>query len=194
MVKELLIFAGGVLLGSAATYLIVRDKYKREAQEEVDEVRSIYFEKCRRAESIRKMEDEKEEMKSTILKYGYSDLVNEDSEEIDTEDVEDQWEEEHIAPVEHPGDPYTITPHQFAYENRHYEKVTLLWYPSEKLLVSEIDGYEEDIDAAIGDDALTKFGEFEEDVVYVRNDRLGIDFEVIRQPDDEHYNLGDYDP
>jgi hypothetical protein len=40
----------------------------------------------------------------------------------------------------------------------------------------------EDIDNMIGLESLTHFGEFEDDSVFVRNDRLETDFEILRDP------------
>lgn len=196
MVKDLLIFAGGVLLGSAATYLIVKKKYEKTSQDEIEEIRNIYFEKCRRVDGIRKMEDEKETLKNTVLTSGYTseeEFEETDDKEEEEDDQEAEWEKERIAPVEHPQDPYTITPHQFAYDNRHYEKLTLLYYPSEEALVSEETQEEEDVNMTIGEESLKKFGEFDEDVAYVRNDRVGIDYEVILMPESEHYYIEEYD-
>lgn len=192
MWKYLLIFVGGALMGSASTYLLTKKKYESEAQKEIEEVRNIYFEKCRKRENIDKMNAKKDllmdhvdTMKSITSTYGYSE--EETQEDLEEPDEEDKWEAERINPVEHPSDPYSITPHDFAYANRHYDKITLLYYPSEEVLINEIEGMEEDINQTIGKDALSKFGEFEEDVAYIRNDRLGVDYEVILQPKTSHY-------
>ena len=37
----------------------------------------------------------------------------------------------------------------------------------------------EDVDNTVGYDSLERFGEYEDDVVYVRNDRLKSDFEIL---------------
>ncbi len=195
MWKQLLIFAGGALLGSTCTYLIVKKKFSDQAQEEINEVRTIYFEKCRKRENIDKMNEEKDRIKEEMDKgYGIASsyYVNDEDDPIDEkEEKEQEWELEKNNPVEHPDYPYSITPHDFAYTDRHYDKITLLYYPSEEVLINEIEGVEEDVNATIGEEALSKFGEFEEDVVYIRNDRLGIDYEVILQPNTSHYLFED---
>ena len=197
MLKEVLIFTGGALVGAACTYLAIKGKYERQSKEEIDELRKMYLDKCRKVDEIHKLEERKEELKDIIVKTQakiVNDyLPNSETEEPDEEEDEDEeniFEAERIPPVEHPKDPYTISPDKFAYENRHYDKVTLLYYPQEDVLTNELYDYpedQEDVDMTIGRDALTKFGEFEEDVVYVRNDRIGIDYEVILQPDFIHY-------
>lgn len=206
MWKYLLIFAGGAIIGSASTYLITKKKYENQAQKEIEEVRNIYFDKCRRINSINKLNEEKDRLKTAInngqsIAAQYKPDIDEEPDESadisededDEEDYEneDQWEREKINPVEHPGDPYTITPHDFAYTNRHYDKITLLYYPSQEVLINELEGMEEDVDSTIGEDSLAKFGEFDENVAYVRNDRLGIDYEVILQPKTADYYIED---
>lgn len=205
MVKEMLIFAGGAFLGSACTYLLVKKIYRDKAEAEISEVRNIYYEKCRRVDNIHKNEDYKKQIinfdnedldeSNKIIEnngYNYEKPEDDDSLDIPTEeDIDEEWEREHIAPSENSSDRYTITPHQFAFENRHYDKITLLYYPADKILVNELTDNEEAVDITIGEDALTKFGEFEEDVVYVRNDRIGIDYEVILQPISSHYYISE---
>ena len=192
MLKEALIFTGGVGLGATGTYLLIKKKYEGIAQNEIDEVKSLYLSKCRKIDAVNKLNEEKEKMTSIAVNNNYykeepSDGIEPDEDLEAISSKEEEWEREREAPVEHPSEPYTITPYQFAYENRHYDKLTLLYYPADKVLLNESEDIQESIDESIGEDALTKFGEFEEEVAYVRNDRLGIDYEVLLQPENEHY-------
>ena len=43
---------------------------------------------------------------------------------------------------------------------------------------------DEDIENTIGKDSLEHFGEFEDDSVYVRNDNLKKDYEILLQPEE----------
>ena len=43
---------------------------------------------------------------------------------------------------------------------------------------------EDEIEECVGLDSLTHFGEYEEDSVFVRNDNLKIDYEILRDEDD----------
>ena len=38
---------------------------------------------------------------------------------------------------------------------------------------------EDEIEETIGKDSLTHFGEYEDDSVFVRNDRLKVDYEIL---------------
>ena len=186
MYKNILIFAGGIILGAVGTYLItnkkIKDKYEEISTREITEVKQLYLSKCRKQDEIKKLNDEKERMMETIQANRYSVMDEE-------EDGEEQLREAE-APVEHPDTPYVITPDQFVNEKRYYEKLTLLYYEDDETLTNEIDDRIEDIDTSIGAESIDHFGEWEPDVVYVRNDRIGIDYEVILQ----HSAYGDTGP
>lgn len=68
-----------------------------------------------------------------------------------------------------------------------YEKQTLTWFAGDSVLMDTSEKIQNDVGALLGPDALEYFGKFSQDehIVYVRNERLGIDFEVIR--DDQSY-------
>ena len=194
MYKYLLAVIGGIGIGAVGTYFAVnkmlKDKYEKERDEEVSELKDLYLSKCRKQDEIKKLTDEKEKMMGVINANGYSKVEveapvveeePEDNEEIDTDGE---------APVEYPDEPYVITPNQFVHEKRYYDKITLLYYEGDGTLVSETDDYVEDINSAIGEESLNHFGEWEQDAVYVRNDKLSIDYEVILQ----HSAYGDTGP
>lgn len=76
--------------------------------------------------------------------------------------------------------PYTISPEQFVNEHMDFDKTTLMYYADGVLIEEMSREVITDIDKAVGYDSLQKFGEFEEDVVYVRNERISTDFEIIQ--------------
>lgn len=97
--------------------------------------------------------------------------------------------------------PHVISQQNFAWdeEGGDYEKGTLTWYPRHRLLLDEeeepIDN--KDIDSVVGWSNLNRFGDEsgQPDVVFIRNRRLGKDFEVVREEDDEppvhiRHNMG----
>ena len=60
-----------------------------------------------------------------------------------------------------------------------YETESLTYY-SDGVLTDEYDNPIEDIERLVGSDALTHFGEYEDDSVFVRNDDLKTDFEILK--------------
>ena len=73
-------------------------------------------------------------------------------------------------------EPYVISPDEFG--NAGYDIVSLELY-SDRVLVDEDDNPIEDIDFLVGEDSLEHFGEYEDDSVFVRNDHLKTDFEIL---------------
>ena len=73
--------------------------------------------------------------------------------------------------------PYVISPEEFD-DNEDYETVSLTYY-SDGVLTDERDNVIEDVEGTIGEDSLTHFGEYEDDSVFVRDDRKKIDYEIL---------------
>lgn len=72
--------------------------------------------------------------------------------------------------------PYVITPDE--YQLSDYESETLLWY-SDKILTDADGNIIHNINDVIGPEALSTFGRYLDDTVYVRDDSKKIDYEII---------------
>lgn len=77
--------------------------------------------------------------------------------------------------------PYIIMPDQFINEEPYFDKITLEYYEDGVLCDERTGEILTDIESAIGRESLNHFGEYEDDVVYVRNERISTDYEVIYQ-------------
>lgn len=77
-------------------------------------------------------------------------------------------------------DIYVINADQFAHEKYGYDKVTLYWWELERILTEE-DLDILDVPDLLGYDWENHIGEFEKDIVYVRNENLETDYEVVVQ-------------
>lgn len=73
--------------------------------------------------------------------------------------------------------PYVISPEEFG-EFEDYERISLSYY-ADQVLADEDDEKVDDVDNVVGLESLTHFGEFEDDSVFVRNDRLKCDYEIL---------------
>ena len=75
-------------------------------------------------------------------------------------------------------DPYVIAPYDFG-EIDGYHTIELTYYADDVL---EDDSYciVNDRDDLIGPKALNTFGDYEEDAVFVRNERLRTDFQILK--------------
>lgn len=78
--------------------------------------------------------------------------------------------------------PYIITHDEFYAGETKYDTQELTYYEKDDTLTDEHDTPLEQTDKLVGDDHLVRFGSGSKDpnIVFVRNDRLGIDYEITR--------------
>jgi hypothetical protein len=91
--------------------------------------------------------------------------------------------------------PFVITVDLFAEDCVNYDKLTVYYYEVDNVLVDEGDDAQMDIETSIGYEALDEFGygNPNPDLVYVRNDHLEIDYEVIRLGDSYEESVMEYE-
>lgn len=79
-------------------------------------------------------------------------------------------------------EPYIITEEEYLQNEMDYEQASLTYYDGDGVLSDDEDIPVPDSDALIGDDHLVRFGHGSksENVVFVRNDRLEMEFEIER--------------
>ena len=171
-------FVLGAAVGSVVTWQYTKKKYEQIAQEEIDSVKEIFS----RRESAADVEITapkpqtakigKPEEKPDITEYaarlerdGYTNYSN-----VGAEQKKEEQETMEIKP-------YVISPEEFG-EFEDYERISLSYY-ADQVLADEDDEKVDDVDNVVGLESLTHFGEFEDDSVFVRNDRLKCDYEIL---------------
>lgn len=178
---KFMIFATGAALGSVVTWKLVKTKYEKLAQEEIDSVKEV-FSRRRKEETTdnedTQVENTKEESKAVDIREVYTNKVN-DLGYFNYSDIpKKETPEREVIKILYP-EPEVIPPDEFGILSA-YEEVTL-YYFADGTLTDEywvpID--EADIDNTVSRDALDCFGEWEDDCVYVRNDRLQIYYEIL---------------
>lgn len=101
-------------------------------------------------------------------------------EDDDSEDQDAVIDDPHIQEVfgslERP-EPYVIDENEFAYDADGYERCTVTYYAGDHTLC-DTDESIMGIEATIGYDAIEAFADGAVRTVYVRNNRLGIDYEI----------------
>jgi hypothetical protein len=85
------------------------------------------------------------------------------------------------GPVRDPENPYVITIEAF-HDQNNYAKITIMYYEGDNTLCDDAQSVIPDINGTVGPNALSNFGAFSEDenIVYVRNEKLEVDWEVVR--------------
>ena len=175
--REFLSFVIGLAIGVVSSALYFRGK----TQEEVDEVRSFYLSKVGENEATENTEAETVEEKVfrefNATKPEIRDYINTLRERKYVDYSKTAEPDDSSAKVPDViADPYVISIDDFGQEEG-YDTITLTAY-SDGTIANYADDELEDPESTVGEDVLSKFGD--EDVVYIRNDRLKADFEVVR--------------
>lgn len=113
-------------------------------------------------------------------------LTLEDVTSQPTEIVENIFDKVKAMPLEElrkeMGEPYVIALAEFATDEQQYAKETLTYYLGDNVLVDDAERPIDDVEGTVGEINLEHFGHGSEDddIVYVRNDKRDIDFEIVR--------------
>lgn len=77
--------------------------------------------------------------------------------------------------------PYIITKDEFFNEESGFDQVTVTYFDEDGVLIDDKDEVIPDVNLTIGEDNLAQFGHGSEDpnIVYIHNDKLTLEFEVI---------------
>lgn len=173
-------FILGAAIGSVATWKLLEKKCEQRVQEETESIKesltNLYEKKGVKKEDIEvepavapKKHGEKPgimEYAAELRKQGYSDRSPDDL--VDDDDGD-------IAQTEF--DPYVIPPEQFG-TIEEYDTISLSYY-SDQVLADDNDEVIHNVNEIVGLDSLGHFGEYEDDSVYVRNERLKCDYEIL---------------
>lgn len=168
----LLAFAAGALIGSAATWYFVKDKYEKLAQEEIDSVKET-FKKSYEDQEIK----HEEEIHKVENKY-YNSLVQDYNYEKKSrpETILEEDEEEEVRKMD---EPYVIKPYEFG-DYIDYEQISLLYFADGVLADEDTLDVIDDVEETVGEYFADHFGEYEEDSVYVRNDAKRCEYEILK--------------
>lgn len=166
------IFAAGAAVGSVVTWKLVKTKYERIAQEEIDSVKEAFSQRVNSDDNDIKNDTEKDKTEDDDEEYfvrvndlGYTYSSNSRVNEV---------KKKGGGTVKRP---YVITPDEFG-EIYEYDTISLRYY-ADKVLTDEDDVVITNVDEIIGEDSLTHFGEYEDDSVFVRNDEMKADYEIL---------------
>lgn len=180
-------FVLGAAIGSFVTWNVVKDTYQKLAQEEIEDIRQYYKEKLDALEpktvsnKVPKNTHEKPDIREfaarIIGENGYKNYSNTTIKPDPVLNEEEEPEQKENEVVEHdPNKPYVVSPEEFG--EKGYTVISLSYY-ADGVLADEDDHVVEDVDAVIGYESLEHFGEYENDSVHVRNDRLRCDYEIL---------------
>ena len=191
-----ILFTAGAVIGSLVTWKVIKTKYEDIAQEEINSVKEEY---TRLMVSMKKKlndsatykddnneDDESEKNTDNIddsIMTNYNEIVksycSSDEEEDNQNEKEGEEKEEDNDGVSYMAAPYVIPPDDFASVPGY--NVEPLDYFADGILADGW-GVELDIAETIGEDAVNHFGDYDDDVVYVRNEQTKLEYEITRDP------------
>lgn len=151
MVKNLVIFIAGGIVGAAIAYLYTKEKMEERTQKEIESVKKKF-----------------------------------DVESKKTQEKEVQKEYEKIAAVYSGKDSnFTeqfsyISPEEFYDNPKDYEQVSLMYFEGDQILADNEYNIIDNVEEIIGN-GLEHFDEFENDLAYVQNNELKIQYEIQRE-------------
>ena len=200
-------FTIGAVIGSAVTWKLVKTKYEQIAQEEIDSVKETFSKRKKQAENystddtttVKNFTDDnvnndnvnndnvnndamRKDYESILKDHKYlnidEDRTDEDRSNSYTKYTLEKTRKEDLD-MEY-NRPYVISPEEFD-DNDEYNVISLTYY-ADGVLTDDMDEPidPEDIDDLVGKDFADHFGEYEENSIFVRNDAMQTDYEILR--------------
>lgn len=191
MSKNALYFVAGAAVGALGAWYFAKKKYEKIAQDEIQSVTDAFSERLDKLArnsmddpSIRPTPEELEreatkpgdrniiDYAAVLSKQGYTDYTKFSKDEEDPTETEDSE-----ISVDTAAGPVIICPDDYG-EIPEYEQLSWIYFADHVLTdddYSLITNYEK----WIGDGALQHFGEYEDDAIHVRNDKLKCYIEVV---------------
>ena len=192
MSKNAVYFVAGATVGALAAWFVTKKKYEKIAQEEIQSVTDAFSERMDKF-ARNSMQDpnvrptpeelEKEATKpgdrnvidyaSILAKQEYTDYTKFSKDE---EETADESEPEDISESTADG-PVIICPDDYG-EIPNYEQLSWIYF-ADHVLTDDDYSIITDYEKWIGAGALQYFGEYEDDAIHVRNDKLKCYIEVV---------------
>lgn len=175
--SNVLLFTAGVAVGSLVTWRYFKSKYEV-VEDEIEE-------KTEETEGETETEDEDPEVSESKMSYKkpplkeYVKMVEDNGyvpkthmEEVKEEIANGEWDDKDVY------EPFIIRPEEYG-EIHAYETLSLNYY-ADGVLTDELDNPIEDVESLVPADFADHFGEYDDNAVFVRNDNLECDYEILR--------------
>lgn len=173
--SNILLFTAGAAIGSLVTWRIFKSRY--EIVEDIVEEKIDEAEDEAEEEDPEVLESKMSYKKPPLKEYvkmvesnGYTPKTH--AEEVEEEITNGEWGDKDIY------EPFIIRPDEYG-ELHAYETLSLNYY-ADGVLTDELDNPIEDVESLVPADFADHFGEYDDNAVFVRNDNLECDYEILR--------------
>lgn len=175
----------GMALGAGLTVKYLDKEYEKNVEKEVLKAKKYYDRLHKRgefADPIRMVEEKAEEAEEADEIIKVEGYVPKPIRSVFDISEEDQDVGEEIRRDRSPDRPYVISETEYMSDDSDFEHVFLNYYAHDGVLATINDDYLRESDDIVGDDNLLRFGEgcADKDTVFVRNERTGKIYEVVR--------------
>lgn len=179
-------FTAGLAIGSLLAWFTAKKYYEKIAQTEIDSVKDAFH--IERRKTNRREPKNEDPAKTDISDEVTEEDLNSKSDVM--EYAKKLVEKEGYVNYSEPGPmeekpdtmskiPYIINPDEFAWDDTR-DHITLCYYEPDDILADDNDEIMENADEVVGTEFKRRFGEYEMDTVYVRNEYLECCYEIVR--------------
>lgn len=171
--SKVLCFTAGAVAGSAVTYFLVKEKYERRAQEEIDSVIDTF------SSTDEELEDEDDDVENDWTKEDqaiYDQLIEQSGYTNQPNDANQNITEKEVD--EHMDEPIVISPDELG--ELEYEVLTYTYYEGDGVLTDEFDEPSDGIAGMKPEDIAELFGQYEDDSAFLRVNTELTDYEVLK--------------
>ncbi len=197
----ILSFTAGAAVSAALTLYFMSDRYEKKLRSEIKETRELYKDSldtrvealCHKYETrikelsdhdnestnefeseVSNIKDDQSHISKGTRRTDYTSYSEQEAQELD--------KSESAVPSSEPVEesPYVITPDDFGeLDMEGYDSLTFHYYLDNILT----DDHDEILDSfeTVGFDFMNHFGEYDDNVVYIRNDKLMADYEILAE-------------
>ena len=170
--KGAALFILGFGMGAACSIVFIKDKYEKELNKALAELREAYSER----------------KEHEIAKTEYEDIIR-DNEYVSYETMSNKEIRKHVnevaenviekdtPPEDYPKEPIEISEEEYSEHELYFEKIEVDYYLGDGALVDEADELL-NIDDNIGIENVARFADDDREVFYIRNADKGIDYLV----------------
>jgi len=179
-IKSTLLLTSGLVIGGGAGFFVTKkmleQRFEADLNLQIAEVKDYYKLLRKEGEYAQLIKPEEKLVEQPKYEEIISEYSGEDEVENEEAIVVEPYEEERNA-----DEPYVISIDEYMNDREDYDKNTVSYFEIDDVLCDDREQVIPDIEATVGTDALTKFGVKSNDnkVVYVRNERLAADFEIL---------------
>ena len=212
-----MIFSAGALVGGALGTLLTREHFEKEALKEIELVREHYHRRDQNKNSNKGLRKDLAKYQTIVKDEDYTPLEVEfeDGTQVEVDipativtangerimvtkeemEFEQNGEMRQIA-ARSEQRPYLISYEEFSDDNLTYDKNSFTYYVEDDTLSDERDEIVDDRVSKTGEEFAEFFGwrSHDENVVYIRNDRWGADYEIVRDPSSYSFSVLGVDP